>query len=319
MPTKEEAAQIGVTRLARLTGLDRLGIEVVAAVRPSGHILQVTQGKGFTLASAQRSALGEAMELYAAEHPDERQFEWHRGTPHDAVEEGFEARCAWVWGQQLVSKKRGLVLAERIYCPKATGPALGPTLGLWSSNGLGAHPTSEAAACQHALCELIERDTLARVLPQGFEGSRLKRRLRPHTERMRALQVSGISLFLFDLSLHLNEFVTGVLIFDEEDATVPLTAGYACRPTFEASAEAAFLEAAQSRLTEIHGAREDVVHSAREPGLALLHQLRRFNMPTTGLVLRARKWSAVTRVVLRRKPWVVVKMVCPQMQVSELL
>jgi ribosomal protein S12 methylthiotransferase accessory factor len=39
---------------------------------------------------------------------------------------------------------------------------------------------------------------------------------------------------------------------------VPLTAGYACRPDPEEALLAAFFEAAQSRLTDIHGAREDV-------------------------------------------------------------
>src|SRR5947208_11733958 len=37
---------IGVTRVARVTGLDRSGIEVACAVRPLGHVLQVANGKG---------------------------------------------------------------------------------------------------------------------------------------------------------------------------------------------------------------------------------------------------------------------------------
>ena len=39
---------------------------------------------------------------------------------------------------------------------------------------------------------------------------------------------------------------------------MPLTAGYACRLDRDAALSSALLEAAQSRLTDIHGAREDV-------------------------------------------------------------
>src|SRR5690349_1954027 len=67
--TDSVAAAIGVTRVARLTGLDRTGIEVASAVRPGGHILQVSNGKGRDWASAARGAVHEAAELWAAEQP----------------------------------------------------------------------------------------------------------------------------------------------------------------------------------------------------------------------------------------------------------
>src|SRR5579871_4880056 len=62
--------QLGITRVARVTGLDRTGVEVACAVRPLGHVLQVTQGKGHTFAQARASAVGEAAELWAAERVD---------------------------------------------------------------------------------------------------------------------------------------------------------------------------------------------------------------------------------------------------------
>src|SRR3954469_16563220 len=63
------AQLIGVTRIARLTGLDRTGLEVASAIRPGGHVLQVSNGKGRDWASAARGALSEAAELWAAEQP----------------------------------------------------------------------------------------------------------------------------------------------------------------------------------------------------------------------------------------------------------
>jgi ribosomal protein S12 methylthiotransferase accessory factor len=51
-----------VTRLADVTGLDRIGLPVYCAIRPRGLILQSTNGKGARVADAQASALMEAVE-----------------------------------------------------------------------------------------------------------------------------------------------------------------------------------------------------------------------------------------------------------------
>jgi ribosomal protein S12 methylthiotransferase accessory factor len=73
------------------------------------------------------------------------------------------------------------------------------------------------------------------------------------------------------------------LLLDVEGGPVPLAAGYATRLSRDGALRAALLEAAQSRATEIHGAREDVLvgdrqaaeglrtalagaHPARDPG-----------------------------------------------------
>jgi ribosomal protein S12 methylthiotransferase accessory factor len=48
-----------------------------------------------------------------------------------------------------------------------------------------------------------------------------------------------------------------------------VAAGYACRLTRDAALLAALLEAAQSRLTEIHGAREDVAVAGRDAALPI--------------------------------------------------
>src|SRR4051812_37128840 len=58
---------LGVTRVASLTELDRLGVFVCSAIRPGGHVLQVCNGKGLTPDDAELSALGETAELVSAE------------------------------------------------------------------------------------------------------------------------------------------------------------------------------------------------------------------------------------------------------------
>jgi len=58
--------------------------------------------------------------------------------------------------------------------------------------------------------------------------------------------------------------VVAVLLADPDTRAPTLAAGYACRTNPEAALEAALFEACQSRLTDIHGAREDVAHDETE-------------------------------------------------------
>ena len=48
--------QLGITRLANVSGLDTIGIPVVMSVRPLSRSLSVSQGKGLDLDSAKVSA-----------------------------------------------------------------------------------------------------------------------------------------------------------------------------------------------------------------------------------------------------------------------
>jgi ribosomal protein S12 methylthiotransferase accessory factor len=117
--------------------------------------------------------------------------------------------------------------------------------------------------------------------------------------------------------------VAGALLFDLEEGPVPLTAGYACRRSFAAAVEAALLEAAQSRLTEIHGAREDVLLGDREAGRPLLRRLTAARPggapppPWRGSLARG-VGAPVTVVTLSTAPWV-VKAASPGLLRTELL
>ena len=61
-------AVAGITRVATITGLDRIGIPVVTACRPNARSISVSQGKGITLAAAKASAVMEAIECFHAEN-----------------------------------------------------------------------------------------------------------------------------------------------------------------------------------------------------------------------------------------------------------
>lgn len=323
MDLKGLAREFGVTRLARLTGLDRCGVEVVGAVRPRGHVLQVSQGKGLTLAAAQWSALSEAIELAAAENPDVSSFTF--GTGPEGSPWDVDGLCvAWVPGVRLSDRKPCVVPAQSVYCPPAGKCWMGPSITTWRSNGLGAHPTSRAAAEEHAVLELVERDALARVLPEGWTPHEALRRLVKAPAGALTLRERAFGCFLFDLTPAGGTLqVAGSLLFDLEGGPVPLTAGYACRRSWDEAAEAAWLEAAQSRLTEIHGAREDVLLGEREDGAELLRALQGVTPGAPSKRVERRPLSRVVKgdvalVQLRSMPFV-VKAVSPTHLVSELL
>ena len=288
------ARALGVTRIARITGLDRTGIEVACAVRPGGHVLQVTQGKGFAFREAAAGALLESAELACAERVDMAELVWAserdlraRGVsllaPADLGGEATgEARLAWRETRDLSSAELVLAPAAAVHVPAQGGPALGLAGTRWTSNGMGAHP-SWASALLHALLEAVERDQLARALPEGWTEQEVAARiltaaaLRGAVPRVASLvervEGRGFDLHLFDLAPEdsMGLPVAGALLFDRQRGPVPLTAGYACRISRASALEAALLEAAQSRLTDIHGAREDVA-SADGPGVERLRR-----------------------------------------------
>jgi ribosomal protein S12 methylthiotransferase accessory factor len=323
---------LGVTRVARVTGLDRLGVEVACAVRPGGHVLQIANGKGLSWAQARASALSEAAEMWAAERVPQEELVYgarkdlrNAWSASDLGSAGAliaprlwsdETRIAWRRAREMISGAEVLVPAQAVHCPPQGAPALGPALIRWSTNGMGAHP-SRRAAVRHALLEALERDQLARSLPRGWTASEVRERMiapvtlpRPVRSLVTRFARSGLRAYLFDLSGTVP--LAAAILVDE--GPVPVTAGYAC-----GSLLGALLEAAQSRLTDIHGAREDVAAGDTEglrDACAKVKPLRDARaMPRLGVLPRA----AVVDLAPRGFPLHVVKVIVPGLGVSELL
>jgi len=300
--TDDLAFAIGVSRVARVTRLDRTGVEVACAVRPGGHVLQVCNGKGETFEQARLGALLEAAELWAAEHVEPASLRW--GSQAELERTGLQVwgadalgsagalvacelwskhlRIAWREATLLRTGRPVLVPAQALHCPPSGSGLLGPTVVAWTTNGSGAH-TSWERALLHALLEAAERDQLARALPRGWTPTALSRRLlapaslaqAPHTARLaQSLGEAGFAHFLYDLPPPPRESlglpVAGCLLADRTLSAVPVAAGYACRLDPDSALLGALLEAAQSRLTDIHGARDDVAPA----DLAAMAELR---------------------------------------------
>jgi len=247
-----------------------------------------------------RGALSEAAELWAAERAlsllngtatslrarfGERGVIGPSQLAPDLATPGWEGlRLAWRAADDLLTGRPCLVPAHAVHCPPPGAELLGAAVVPWTSNGMGAHPSREAALL-HALLEACERDQLARAFPSGFTPAAVRRRLldpaslpraAPRAARLAArLAARGFTVHLLDATADLGLPCAAAVLVDDALGAVPVAAGYACRLGRDAALVAALLEAAQSRLTEIHGAREDVLHGDREAGLPLVRALGR--------------------------------------------
>ncbi|HEY3452670.1 MAG TPA: YcaO-like family protein [Myxococcales bacterium] len=355
--------QIGVSRVARVTGLDRArGLEVACAVRPGGHVLQVSNGKGETWEEAEAGAVLEAAELWASETVEPATLVWGCARQLRSRFPGAEVwgadgvgsagaalpgwndgvRVAWRRGEELASGRDVWVPAQALHCPPAGSPALGPAVVRWTTNGMGAHP-DRPSALRHALLEAAERDQLARALPDGWTTAAVVERMlsprsleraAPRTWARAAALAKDFEVYLFDLTPRpgLGLALAGALLFDRWKGPVPLTAGYACGTDADGALLGALLEAAQSRLTDIHGARDDVVH-APGPEIQALEALcgsvggsnDAGDMPRMGLrrqireIVRAVGCAAAFDLAPAGLQASVIKVVVPGMLVSELL
>jgi ribosomal protein S12 methylthiotransferase accessory factor len=173
------AAAKGVTRLADITGLDRVGIPVFTAVVPrSDDTITVYNGKGCSPLDARAGALMESIERQTALDADIEMVggsyaQLRHHAPRAIDPELFNHRLCddydsnepygWAAGYDLMAGETVLVPASLGgFGPRFAGAA-SPFVA-YSSNGLASGNCMEEAVC-HALCELVERDawTLAEL------------------------------------------------------------------------------------------------------------------------------------------------------------
>ena len=272
----EAAAACGVTRLADVTRLDRIGTPVFQAIRPLGRALSVHQGKGLTVEAAKIGALMEAVESDHAEAfwaPSMRlaydelptgeraaamaDFAVDRDRPPSA-----QATRTWVAARRVLDNSLIWVPLEAVSLDfrRRGDPRL-----LRSSNGLGAHWTL-ARATLKGLLEVIERDaeTAWRALPP-FRRSldRLDIASVPFVwlaEIRERIAAAGLKLAVYRLTtvISLPAFAAELIESQGVAGTPRSVYGAACHPRAEDAVRGAVLEAIQSRATLIAGVRDDI-------------------------------------------------------------
>ena len=289
------ARRYGVSRLADITGLDRIGMPVWQAIRPWGRSLSVHQGKGLTAAAAQRGACMEAIECSHAEAwaPPLRIARWadlavvERAAALDdfAVRRGHAgagAPMAWAAAERLGGGIVWVPAAAVSLDLTDNGPDDGAIGVTRSSNGQGAGFDTGFASLK-AVCEVIERDAVGHwlatrsVFTRGADeidlGSIGFGWFRDLAARCDGL---GIAIRGYALPAVIAMPVIAVELHDAsaEAAGHPHAVGTAAHPDAEAALQAALTEAIQARLTVIAGARDDLAPAngaARPPtfGLAI--------------------------------------------------
>lgn len=274
-------AAVGVTRCADVTGLDNLGIPVCCVVRPAGLTVQVTSGKGLRPVDAQVSGLMEAIELNHAEHfrPGSLCRTSLRALRRGSIDvldpaelPGFRSdaffspdyEIDWVQGVHFSRD-------EPVWLPASAVYLCWPALYDFSSNGL-ASGNDLCEATLHALYELLERDAVSRLSEHGTLAI---------TERCEVLDVAtiddpvvtaltgalgrgGVKLVLLTVPSLADVTTCWAAILDPRPfaSSTMINVGFGTHLSPSVAASRAITEAAQGRLTIIHGSRDDLI-----PGL----------------------------------------------------
>ena len=278
-----------MTRLADVTGLDRIGIPVWQAIRPMSKSVSVHQGKGLLAEQARLGACMEAVEcahaedwegdvrtarfddLPAAERaPAADDFARVRGDMHAAP-------ISWTPVER-IGGGRLWVPIEAISLDltrRATGS------GERSSSGQGAGFAEDFASVK-GLCELVERDayyswrsqSLLRRSNDGIAIDSID--LAWFGNLVARLRTLDIWIRLFAVPAVIDLPVVAAQMFDCSASAFnhPLASGLCAHPDPERALQGAVVEAAQSRLAKIAGARDDLVLDEPEmlghhPGLGL--------------------------------------------------
>jgi len=287
------ARKLGVTRLADITGLDRIGVPTYSAIVPrSKDGLSVSTGKGLRPAEAKAGALMEAIErqtaIYARPPLIQGSFEELRRQcaildPRDTLESLLDdydgsRNYFWVRGIDLVSDSTILVPAHMAGLVWDDVPN-GPFRDHLTSNGLSSGNIREEAICQ-GLCELIERDawTLADLGAHLIPWARrhmLNREtadsgpddfeLFPSIESVdspaaQQFEAASLSPIVHDITSDIGIPTIFAAIPDESLPGFPMVhGGVGTHPDVRVAVARALTEAAQSRCVDIQGVREDLM------------------------------------------------------------
>lgn len=266
-----------MTRLADVTGLDRIGVPVWQAVRPWSRALSVAQGKGLSEMQARISAAMEAVECACAENwsPPPIDAAWAAlaasartvGRDDFALyrDHGPAADAVQPWAEAVRLDGGGKVHvafdAVSLDLTRAGEPGIER-----GSTGLAAHLTADAVI-RVALHEVIERDAAARwgagreslfhaphrvaleTVPGAWFGD-LRERLSAATITLRIYALPAV--------ITLPVFVATLTDAADADGAHAAVYGEAAHGDPQVALRNAVLEAVQARLTLIAGARDDL-------------------------------------------------------------
>jgi ribosomal protein S12 methylthiotransferase accessory factor len=277
--------RMGITRIANVTGLDRIGIPVVQVVRPNSRALAVSQGKGVTLTAAKASAVMESIESYHAERItlplklasyEEMRARYVVVDVTDLnrpIPTTFHRHLPvlWIEGNDLMQNEPVWLPYEVVHTnytrpfPTGGGCFTMTSTGLASGNHL-------LEAVSHGICEVVEQDAMTLWALSGAEG-RARMRVDLETihdpacrEVLDKFQRARIEVRVWETTTDVGIPAFHCTIRDGAEASGASQGdgGHGSHPSRPIALLRALTEAAQTRLTVIVGSRDDVVRSNYE-------------------------------------------------------
>ncbi len=270
--------RLGVTRLANVTGLDRIGIPVVMAVRPNSRSVAVSQGKGIDLDAAKASALMETVETWhaerislptlygcycdlAADHP----ICDPAGLPQVAGSKFHpDHRMLWIEAADLIQGGTVWVPFEMAHTDYTVPSPAGQGCFPCTSNGLASGNTLLEAQC-HAICEVIERDasTLFHHVPEQERNARKLDLSAVKDPECRSIldriAAAGLEMTVWDTTSDAGIASFYGLLMPPEGMLEHIGAGAGTHTSRIIALSRTLTEAVQTRLTYISGARDDLL------------------------------------------------------------
>ena len=293
---EDKCETAGITRITEITHLDRIGLPVFSAIRPTSQegSISIYGGKGISVEHAKASAMMEGFERYSAEKQDEDTV---TGTvseisskgkiinpeslilPNDFNKSLMESiNLEWNIAHDLITGEDYYLPSNAIYHPYVNDSVF--SLFKSNTNGLASGNSLEEAIL-HGIFEVIERDAWS-IFELTHKNSRQidLSSIESETinEALLKFSENDINIKLMDLTADINVPTIAASADDTllKDAGL-LTLGIGTHLDPEVAVLRALTEVAQSRATQIHGAREDTVRAdfARTAGYERMKRINK--------------------------------------------
>ena len=291
---KDKLKVAGVTRIADITDLDRIGIPIYTAIRPTAEegAVSIYGGKGITKEHSKASAMMEAFERYSAERQDSDdaiiakidEIEGNYINPKSLnlpkeleKKDITDLKLEWSLAKDIVSNEDHYIPTNAIFHPYKYPVSLFKS----NTNGLASGNVLEEAIL-HGIFEVIERDAwsifelthknYAQIDIDSIESDIIN-------ESIDKFESNGIKIKLMDFTADIKIPTIAASADDTvtKDAGL-LTLGMGTHLDPEVAILRALTEVAQSRATQINGAREDTVRAdfAREAGYERMKRINKY-------------------------------------------
>jgi ribosomal protein S12 methylthiotransferase accessory factor len=271
--------RFGITRVNDITDLDEIGIPTWIACRPDGTTFAISIGTGLDPMQARVSAAMESIEVWHAENPvrlaDFRDSALGLGLPYDIRALNLADRSPltghsvldWTTGTGVLSGRAIPVPLDSIQLDFTAARPWPNALFRPTSNGVASGNTPVEATL-HGMLEVIERDCLAERQTTDPAQFRYVDVAQASSEYIREIvaRLDGVGcvISVIDITNGLGVPCYAAQVWS---ADVPIyCGGFGCHVDADIALGRALLEAAQSRLAIVSGARDDLDADLYQPG-----------------------------------------------------